>query len=139
MKKHLLAAMALLALIFALSLPSAGENGTQCDAVPNEYSTVSASKTAHYYTKSGKPQFSFTLYATFGYDGKCVWPIEQSYSYELYSTDCEFISAVDSRYKSEDIVAVDSFALFGHKTLGIRTDTKALPVQLTCDVNGNVK
>lgn len=138
MRKHLFALTLLLALILVLTVPAFGKNGT-ADSTSGEYSTVSASKTARYYTQSGKIQFSFTLYATFGYDGESAWPIEQSYSYELYSTDCEFISAVDSRYKSEDIVAVDSFALFGHKTLGIRTDTKALPVQLTCDANGNVR
>lgn len=84
MKKQLFILTLLLALVFALTLPasgglgagknSAGENGAAGSAAEEEYSTVSASKTAHYYTRSGKPQFSFTLYATFGYDGKSAWP-----------------------------------------------------------------
>lgn len=84
MKKQLFILTLLLALVFALTLPasgglgagknSAGENGAVGSAAEEEYSTVSASKTAHYYTRSGKPQFSFTLYATFGYDGKSAWP-----------------------------------------------------------------
>lgn len=139
MKRGIIAAL-VLALLLIWGSTAAGDAAPAAQTPTHTAATLSASKTARYYSRSGELQFTLTLNAEFCIDAAGSPRLcGQSFSYNIYNPNCSLLRAAPGNCRASDIAAADITAVFAREELGMVVDTKAISVQLTCDNLGRIE
>lgn len=104
------------------------------DSITRASSSKTGSKTVNYYNASGEKLWSFTLTASFSYNGSSASCTTTTCSYNMYSSAWKKESASTQKSGSN---ATCTFTA-GKYALGVRINSITKTISMTCSKNGTI-